>query len=86
MYPAYKLSEALDMYAVSFFTLLNEGYRLRYKEYRLFAQIGILTIMKDRDRSSFLRDLEQAGTDFSDILKPSGQGSTPEELKRLLGG
>lgn len=86
MYPAYKLRDVLDEYAVTFFALLNQGYRLRYSHYQMLAQISDLPHMEQDKRSSLYRNLEWASKDPSDILKPSGQGSSDAEIKRALGG
>lgn len=86
MYPAYKLRDVLDEYAIVFFSLLNEGYRLIYADALLQAQIGDLPHMEKADREAFYRNLEWASMHPSDILKPSGKGSTPAELKKILGG
>jgi hypothetical protein len=52
MYPAYKRLDVLNEYAVVFYALLNEGYRLRYADALLAAQIGDLPHMeKDRPRA-----------------------------------
>lgn len=86
MYPAYTLREALDEYAVSFIALLNEGYRLRFGDYTMLAQIADLPYTSADEREKFYKNLEWASTHPSDILKTDGQGSSPAEIKRLLGG
>lgn len=86
MYPAYKLHDVMDEYAVTFFALLNEGYRLRYAAALLQAQIGDLPQMEKADRQKFYRNLEWAATHPGDILKPDSTGSSPAQIKKLLGG
>lgn len=86
MYPSYKLREVLDEYAITFFALLNEGYRVKYADAMLAAQIGDLPSMQPADRKQFYKNLEYASTHPSDILKPSGEGSSPADIKKLLGG
>lgn len=86
MYPAYKLRDVLDEYAITFFALLNEGYRLMHGEYLMLAQIGDLPQMTAEDRRNFYKNLEWASTHPSDILKPTGEGSSPADIKKLLGG
>lgn len=86
MYPAYKLRDVLDEYAVTFFALLNEGYRLKYGNALLQAQIGDLPSMDQTERSKFYKNLRWASMHPSDILKTDGEGSSPTEIKRLLGG
>lgn len=86
MYPAYKMRDALDEYAISFFALLNEGYRIRARNYQMLAQISDLPQLKGTDRSTIYRNLEWAATDPSDILKESSQGSSEADIKKVLGG
>jgi hypothetical protein len=86
MYPAYKAVDVMDEYAITFFALLNEGYRIRYENALLAAQIADLPYLKPEDRKSFYRQIEWASQHPGDILKPSGQGSDPAEIKKLLGG
>lgn len=86
MYPAYTAATVLDMYAISFMSLLNEGYRKRFKHYQMLAQISDLPQMDETHRDEFYRNLEWAATDPSDILKPSGTGSTDDEIRKALGG
>lgn len=85
MYPAYKLRDVLEEYAITFYALLNEGYRLRYGDYQMLSRIADLPYMDKSDRQQFYKNLEWASTHPSDILKPS-KGSSPAEIKRLLGG
>lgn len=86
MYPAYKRSDVLAEYAITFFALLNEGYRKKYKNYQMLAQLSDLPKMAKTDRETFYRQLEWAATHPSDILKPSGTGSTDAEIRKALGG
>lgn len=86
MYPAYKRRDVLEEYAVAFFALLNEGYRLRYAAALLQGHLNDLPQMDQSAREKFYRQLEWASMHPSDILKPSGEGSSPAEIKKLLGG
>lgn len=86
MYPAYKLRDVLDEYALTFFALLNEGYRLQYKHYEMLAQLSDLPYMDKDARSRFYRILEWVSSDPDAILKTSGEGSSPAEIKKLLQG
>lgn len=86
MYPAYTVRTALDEYAVTFFALLNEGYRQRYANYLMLAQLADLPQMDESNRKTFYRNLQWASSHPSDILKTSGDGSSPAEIKKLLGG
>lgn len=86
MYPAYKLRDVLDEYVVSFFALLNEGYRLKYADALLQGHLNDLPAMSKKDRENFYRDLEWASMHPGDILKSSGEDSDPSQIKKLLGG
>lgn len=86
MYPAYNLRDCLNEYAITFFALLNEGYRQKYSNYLMLAQISDLPSMDDDTRKEFYRQLQWAATRPSDILKPSGYGSDPAEIKKMLQG
>lgn len=84
MYPSYKLRDVLDEYAVVFFTLLEEGYRIIYGDYYMQAQLIFLPQMKDRVRRDFIRRLEWASKDPSDILRSSGKKTDFAKLKKIL--
>lgn len=86
MYPSYKLRDVLDEYAITFYALLNEGYRQRFEHYRMLAQISDLPNAEKRAREQFYKYLEWASMRPSDILKPSGQGSSPADIKKALQG
>lgn len=86
MYPAYRLADVLHLKAISFFALLNEGYRIKYSNATLLAQIGDLSSMAKEDRVKFYQQLEWASTHPSDILNTDEQSSTPEQIKSLLRG
>lgn len=84
MYPAYTLPQVLNEYAITFFALLNEGYRLRYEKAQLLTQIGAFPHMEKTHQEEFLRNLEWATLTPSDILN-TGEGSSDAEIKKLLG-
>lgn len=86
MYPAYRLADVLQEYAISFFALLNEGYRLRYVDAQLLVQIADMPHMKKEDREKVFRNMKWAATHPGDILKSSGSASSPEDIKKLFGG
>jgi hypothetical protein len=86
MYPAYTVVSILDMYAVTFLALLNEGYRVRHQRYQMLAQISDLPHMERSSHDNFYKQLEWAATPASDILGSSGNGSTDAEIKKALGG
>lgn len=77
---------ALDEYALVFFTLLNEAYRARFKHYLMLVNIACSPKMDAEARNQFTRQLMFASQDPSDILKPSGKGSSPAELKKFFNG
>lgn len=85
MYPAYTRALALDEYAVTFFALLNEGYRQQSARYRMESQIALLPYLEKDVRTKMLKRLDFAAADPSDILKPSTMASSDEDIKRLFG-
>lgn len=84
MYPAYKLHDVLELPAISFFSLLNEGYRLHHTRLIELAHISDVPHMDKQARTEFYKNLEYASTHPSDILKPDSAGSSPEEIKKAL--
>lgn len=84
-YPSYKLRDILEMPAVSFFALLNEGYRQHNEMLHMLATIAILVIAEPESRKTFMKQLEWASKDASDILKPSDNASSSEEIKQFFG-
>ena len=86
MYPAYRYKDVLTEYAVTFYALLSEGYRIRNKNYETLAVIAEMPGATPEIRSQFHRNLEYASTHPGDILKPEGQGSSPSQIKKLLVG
>lgn len=86
MYPGYQLRDVLELPAISFFALLNEGLRQRHRHYQVLAQIADLPHLKKEDRQKFYSNLRWSAADVDDILKPSSEGSSPAEIKRLLRG
>lgn len=85
-YPRYDRQAVLDEFAVSFFALLNEGYRLQFAHYKMLGHIADLPQTKSDERAKFYKNLEWASMHPGDILKPDGSGSSPAEIKKLLGG
>ena len=85
MYPAYTVEGVLNEYAIRFFAMLNEGYRLKYDNARLLAQIADLPHMEQEDRNKFYKNLEWASMHPADILNSSGSGSSSADIKKLLG-
>lgn len=85
MYPAYTAEAVLQEFAVRFFALLNEGYRERYRDYRMQSQIAMLPHIRQDNRGKILTQLDWAAKDPSDILSSSGKDATDEQLKRFFG-
>ncbi len=85
MYPAYKLADVMDEYAITFFALLNEGVRMRYRNYQMLATISDLPYMKAEKRAEIYNDLRWASTHPSDILNKDGAGSSDADIKKLMG-
>lgn len=73
------------MPAISFFTLLNEGYRRQSYEWRTLATIVSVPHMEEDRRNEFLKSLEMASTDPRDILIEKDDFSGLEKLKQMFG-
>lgn len=86
MYPAYTYKDVVAEYAITFWALLSEGYRIRNKNYETLAVIAELPGTDPKLRAEFHRNLQYASTHPGDILKPDGQGSGKAQIKKLLGG
>jgi hypothetical protein len=84
MYPAYTVPTVLNEYAITFFALLNEGYRLRSENAMLLTQISAFPNMEKKDQDQFYKNLEWATLAPSDILN-TGEGSSDADIKKLLG-
>lgn len=86
MYSGYKCQDALDEYAIRFFALLDEGYRQQNADYLMLATIGDLPHADRQHRTETYQKLQWATQHPSDILNSNDQGSSPEDIKRLLKG
>lgn len=84
MYPAYTVQGVLDLYAITFFTLLNDGYRIRAKHYLMLTQIANHPGWTQTVREEFMRRLEWSASDPADILKPSDDYSGIEQAKDIF--
>lgn len=82
MYPAYKRVDVMDEYAISFFTLLEEGYALRYQNLRRLAQLFMAPEMKPEAWRSYMENLEMLSKRASDILIPDDDYTGLEQLKQ----
>ncbi len=82
MYPAYKREDVINEYAISFFTLLEEGYALRYQNLRRMAQLFMAPEMKPEAWRSYMDNLEVLGKRASDILIPDDDYSGIDKLKQ----
>lgn len=85
MYPAYKRADVLEEYAITFFSLLNEGYKILWKHYLMLAQIGDLPQSSEENRRQFYKQLDWATKDADDILSVNNKGDDIAKLKKLLG-
>lgn len=86
MYPRYKPQEALEELAIVFYTLLEEAYRQRHEHYLMLAQIATLPMSSVDQVNAFMKQLEYSSKPLGDILKSSGEGSDPADIKKLLNG
>jgi len=86
MYPGYKRpQDVLNEYAIVYFALLNEGYRQRNQDYLMLANITAIPRMESESANKFLKQLEWAAREPGDILKPSENAATTEQLKKFFG-
>lgn len=85
-YSAYKVQDVLDLYAVTFYALLNEGYRKQALQRQWIARLNDYPHLNTDDRKRLANELQWAATHPSDILNTSGSGSTDAEIKKALGG
>ena len=86
MYKGYKLRDVMDEYAIAFFTLLEQGYRLKLEEYRMQVNIISSPHMKEQDRKDLVRSLEQGATDMRDILTTDADDySGLDDLRQMFG-
>ncbi len=87
MYPAYKLRDVLDERYIVFKALLADGYRKKYQEYLMKYNLAALPYMRKENRDRFVKQLEWASKDPSDILTPSGDANGSDgisELKKMF--
>jgi len=84
MYPAYKLSDVLNEYAVTFFTLLSEGYKRQAHRDLMAANVASVPHMDTAGREAFIRNLEWATKDPDDILGLNDSTGTIDDLRKML--
>lgn len=86
MYPGYKLRDVLSENAITFFALLNDGYRLQYINYIMLSRIADLPNSDKSARTEFYRQLQWASKHPSDILNEDEPSSSSSDIGKLLGG
>ena len=86
MYPAYKLLDVMNEHAIVFFTLLNEGYRIKNAEYLTLANIALLPHVEAKGRDRWLKQLQWASIHPSDILNKSDDQTDSDQVKKFLKG
>lgn len=84
MYPAYNLHDVMAERAIVFFTLLNEGYKIRFQHYHMLAIITMSPNMKESGQKQLLQQLEFLSNDSDDILDSSEDSNSIADLKRIL--
>jgi hypothetical protein len=85
MYPRYSAKEVLNEFAITFFTLLNEGYRLQNQHYQMLVNVVSVPHMEESSRRTFLKQLEYATQDASDILGADDDSDDFGSVAKLLG-
>lgn len=73
------------MPAISFYTMLDEAYKLRAQEEEMAANISLLPYVKDSDRKRYLDDLRRSQRDIIELGKQNDDYSGLDALKKNLG-
>lgn len=66
--------------------MLREGYKIRHANFLMLSQIQLLPNMKDDDRIKFMKTLEYASKDPSDILRTRSGNTDMNKIRNILGG
>lgn len=77
------MKDALDEYAVTFFTLLEHAYRNEASDYLMQISIANSPNMEPSDRSNLIRSLEQQQRDILDMTITDDYSGI-EKLKKNL--
>lgn len=85
MYPAYTLHDVMNEYAVTFFAMLNEGYRQRYEGYIALANIAMYPNADKGSQEKFMRNLEWGTKTPDDILNTDDEDSGIDGVRNLFG-
>jgi hypothetical protein len=85
MYPGYKPREVLTEYAVTFFAMLNEGYRLEAENMLLQFQLSHPEMYSADDTKALLRQLQFASKEAGDILDSDEEATDLGKLNSILG-
>lgn len=86
MYPAYTFESALEVYAIRFFVMLEDGYKAMYGNYRMQATIALLPYTESEARKEFLDILRSATEGDDATMEPVDNVSGIDQLKKILGG
>lgn len=81
-YPGYTMTQIMNEYAIWFFELLDEAYRVRAKEIEENIYVASAPHMKDEHRQDLIRKLQTAQNGFEEADDYSGL----ERLKGELNG
>lgn len=84
MYPAYKLPDVLNEYAISFFRLLNEGYRIKFNDLRTLANIAMAPETSNESWQKFIESLDYASSGVSAMLEPDEDETTLDKIKEIF--
>jgi hypothetical protein len=86
LYPSYTFQDVKNEYAITFFTLLNEGYHLRYQHYLMLSQISALPYMEEADQRNFIDSLVMVTEKKDDIINEEVIEKNKQKLKEFLNG
>lgn len=84
MYPQYSLRDALKLPAITFFTFLNVGYKLKFADLYLHAVTSQGPEMKPEAWQDLLAHLRYADEGISAILEPDIDETDPDKIRKLL--
>jgi hypothetical protein len=74
----------LEMKAITFFTLLNDMYKIDAREKLALIGIGLVPHMKEDNAKKIISSYERASSDMIELLQDNNDYSAIKELKTAL--
>lgn len=84
MYKGYTVRDVMDEYAITFSSLLEEGFRQEARDNLMKAHLAMAPEMKGEDWKNVVRDLKNASLSPDDILNTKSTPGAEEQLKQAL--